>query len=60
MGHLQEYNVSYFAHMRRALGFFIKSFVWTCEVFTHAFIPDLFTNTSEKMKAEIKRLEDSC
>jgi len=60
LSHLQDFNVSYFAHMRRALGFFIKCVFWTAEVFVHALIPDLFTSTSEKMKAEIKRLEESC
>ncbi len=58
--HLKLYNVGYFAHMRRALGFATKSFFWTCEVFIHAFIPDAFSKTSDKMKAEIKRLEDAC
>lgn len=60
MSHLQDYNVGYFAHMRRAFGFFFKCLCWTYEVFIHAFFPDLFTDTSEKMKAEIKRLEESC
>ena len=58
--HLAEYNIGYFAHMWRALGFFTKCIFWTAEVFVHALIPDLCTHTSEKMKAEIKRLEESC
>jgi hypothetical protein len=60
MRHLQYYNVGYFAHMRRALGLAFKSFFWTCEIFIHAFIPDAFSTTSDKIKAEIKRLEESC
>lgn len=58
--HLKKYNVGYFAHMKRALGFAFKSFLWTCEVLVHAFIPDAFSQTSDKMKQEIKRLEESC
>jgi hypothetical protein len=60
MKHLEQYNVGYFAHMRRALGFFLKSLRWTGEVLVHAFYPDAFVDTSQKMKDEIKRLEESC
>lgn len=58
--HLQHYKVGYFTHMQRALKFAFKSFLWACEVLVHAFIPDVFTQTSDKMKQEIKRLEESC
>jgi hypothetical protein len=58
--HLEVYNVGYFVHMQRALGFFIKCVLWTGEVFVHAFYPDLFTDTASRIKQEIKRLEESC
>ena len=58
--HLILYRVGYFTHMRRALGFATKSFFWTCEVFIHAFYPDVFVATAAKMKAEIDKLERPC
>lgn len=58
MSHLQEFNVGYFAHMWRALGFFAKCICWSSEVLVHAIIPDLFTGTSTRMKQEIQRLEE--
>ena len=58
--HLNLYKVGYFIHMWRALKFGVRCFFWTCEVFIHALHPDCFTNTSVKMKAEIKRLEEGC
>lgn len=57
MKHLQEFNVGYFSHLYRALSFFVKCIFWSAEVFIHAFVPELFTNTAEKMKREIQRLE---
>ncbi len=59
MSHLEEHNVGYFPHMWRALKFGVKCYMWTGEVFIHAFFPDMCTDTSDKMKAKIKRLEES-
>lgn len=57
--HLVLYKVDYFPHMWRALKFCFKCYLWTGEVLIHAFIPDLCTQTAEKMKEEIRRLEES-
>ena len=58
--HRDEHGIGYFPHMLRALTFGVRCIFWTAEVFIHAFVPDLCTHTSEKMKAEIKRLDESC
>ena len=59
MGHLQDHNTTYFPHMWRALKFGIKCYLWTGEVYIHALFPDMCTDTSDRMKAEIERLEGS-
>ena len=56
--HLETHNVGYFEHMRGALNFFARCVLWSIEVLIHAFVPDLFTDTSARMKAEIKRREE--
>ncbi len=57
MKHLEEQNLSYLSHMKVALRFGFRFAFWTAGVFIHAFIPNLFTDVSEKMRQEIEELE---
>ncbi len=56
--HLRGYDIGYFPHMLGAMTFGIRCIFWTAEVFIHAFLPDLFSETSLKMKQEIFKLEN--
>jgi hypothetical protein len=55
--HLKRFDVGYFEHMWGAVTFFARCVLWAGQVLIHAFIPDLFTNTAERMKQEIYRRE---
>ncbi len=41
--HLQETSLSYFAHMRQALGYFRCLQLCAIKVLVHAIAPDMFT-----------------
>ena len=41
--HLRETGLSYFAHMKQALGYFVRLKACAIKVLTHAFWPSLFT-----------------
>jgi hypothetical protein len=47
--HLGEVEMSYFKHVRRALRFSYYCFYCGIRTLIHAFIPDVFTDTSIEM-----------
>ena len=51
--HLKDTGLSYFAHMKQALGYFWRFQLCASKVFVHAIWPDLFTKDASK---EICRL----
>ena len=42
--HLKETGLSYFTHMKQAVGYSIRLQKCAIKVFAHAVVPDLFTN----------------
>ena len=53
--HLKETGLSYFTHMKQALGYFVRLQVCAIKVFAHAFLPDVFTKDASE---EICRLHE--
>jgi hypothetical protein len=53
MGH----GIGYFPHMKRAAFFGVRCVFWAAQIFIHAIFPDLFTDTSVKIKQAIMELE---
>ena len=51
--HLKETGLSYFTHMKQAMGYSIRLQTCAIKVFTHAFLPDVFTKDASN---EIDRL----
>ena len=52
--HLDEIEMSYSYHVRRALRFSFYCALCSVKTFIHAFIPDLFSNTSGEMDAYLE------
>lgn len=49
MNHLKENNLTYFQHLKQAMGYFAKIQIAAICVFIHAFIPFLFECTASKI-----------
>jgi len=55
--HLKETGLSYFSHMKQAMGYSIRLLACSIKVFAHAFLPDMFTkdasNEIDKLHKEM-------
>lgn len=57
--HLEETSLSYFAHMKQALGYFFRLQGCAIKVFVHAFLPDTFTkDASDEIRKLYKEITD--
>lgn len=52
--HLNEEEIGYFRHLRRALRFSLACFVCSIKGLIHGFYPDVFTNTSGELEERIE------
>ena len=55
--HLRETGLSYFTHMKQALGYFVRLQGCAIKVLAHAFLPDVFvkdaSNEIDKLHKEM-------
>jgi hypothetical protein len=53
--HLDEMEMPYFKHMKRASRFGFYCFCCAIKSFIHAVYPDVFTDTSERLEEHIEQ-----